>query len=94
MEVGAWSLASGRRVFERRFSTTRVNFAWTPVPNHLMTGGPTEMLRLWDLAQAEPVTVFAARPAVLLARGLTTVAVEEAGEVFILELTGARPRSG
>jgi WD40 repeat protein len=94
MEIGAWSLASGRRVFERRFSTTRVNFAWTQVPKHLMTGGPDEMLRLWDLDQREPVTVFAARPAILLAQGLTTVAVEEGGEVFILELTGARPRSG
>jgi WD40 repeat protein len=93
MELGAWSLKSGRRVFERRFSTTRVNFAWSQVPKHLMTGGSDEMLRLWNLDQQEPVTVFAVRPEILLAQSLTAVAVEEAGEVFILELTGARPRS-
>ena len=94
MEIGAWSLKSGRRVFERRFSTTRVSLAWAQVPGYLFTGGPDEMLRLWHLDQQDPVTVFAARPGLILSQGPTTVAVEESGEVFILELTGARPRSG
>ncbi len=93
MEIGAWSLKSGRRVFERRFLTTRVNLAWAHVPGYLFTGGPDEMLRLWHLDQHDPVTVFAARPGMILSQGPTVVAVEESGEVFILELTGARPRS-
>lgn len=92
VEIVAWELASGRRVLERRFATSRVDFAWTQVPMGLVTGGPYEMLRLWDFDRSDPVTVFAARPAVLMARGLTVVSVEEAGEVAILEVTGLRSK--
>ena len=91
-EIGVWSLASGRRIVERRFATTRVVLAWTNGPRYLVTGGPDEMLRVWDPDRSEPVTAFAVRPSVLMAKGTTIAAVEDGGEVFILDLVGSRPK--
>ena len=86
--IEAWRLADGELVFQHDFDSELVRFAWERGGRRLATGGPNEALSVWDIDGTRPPARFPAQVSRFAFHKGRIAAANDAGDVFLLELTG------
>jgi hypothetical protein len=86
--IDAWRLADGELVFQHDFDSELVKFAWERGGRRLATGGPNEALSVWDIDGTAPPARFPAQVSRIAFHKGRIAAANDAGDVFLLELTG------